>query len=210
MAEWKKIVVSGSAISQLNNDAGYVAAVGAGIVSSSAQIKAGLPTGVISGSAQLPSGVISGSAQLPSGIISGSGQLPSNIVSSSTQTIAFLPEGTVSGSSQVAFGSLNGLPSGLISGSGQVNLAQASGKAATAGTADTASYVAAANIDGEITADAVDFGGIANFPSGVVSGSSQVNANTITNFDSNVKAKMNSDGVISGSAQLPSGIISGS
>ena len=37
---------------------------------------------------------------------------------------------------------------------------------------------------------------------GVFSGSSQVNANDITNFDSNVKDKMNSDGVISGSTQL--------
>ena len=37
---------------------------------------------------------------------------------------------------------------------------------------------------------------------GVFSGSSQVNANTITNFDSNVKDKMNDDGVISGSSQL--------
>ena len=37
---------------------------------------------------------------------------------------------------------------------------------------------------------------------GVISGSSQVNANTITNFDSNVKAKLNADGVISGSSQI--------
>ena len=39
---------------------------------------------------------------------------------------------------------------------------------------------------------------------GVISGSSQVNADTITNFDSNVKDKMNNDGVISGSAQITS------
>ena len=37
---------------------------------------------------------------------------------------------------------------------------------------------------------------------GVFSGSSQVNADSITNFDSNVKDKMNDDGVISGSSQL--------
>ena len=36
----------------------------------------------------------------------------------------------------------------------------------------------------------------------VISGSSQVNANTITNFDSNVKAKLDADGVISGSEQI--------
>ena len=37
---------------------------------------------------------------------------------------------------------------------------------------------------------------------GVISGSSQVNANSITNFDSNVKDKLNDDGVISGSSQI--------
>ena len=37
---------------------------------------------------------------------------------------------------------------------------------------------------------------------GVISGSSQVNANTITNFDSNVKSKLDADGVISGSSQV--------
>ena len=41
-----------------------------------------------------------------------------------------------------------------------------------------------------------------NAVNGVVSGSVQVNADTITNFDTNVKAKMDSDGVFSGSIQL--------
>jgi hypothetical protein len=46
--------------------------------------------------------------------------------------------------------------------------------------------------------------------SGLISESVQVNANTITNFDSNVKSKLNTDGVISGSTQITdgSGIIS--
>lgn len=37
MATWKKVVVSGSGVSQLLNDAGYVASVGGGIISSSAE-----------------------------------------------------------------------------------------------------------------------------------------------------------------------------
>jgi len=47
---------------------------------------------------------------------------------------------------------------------------------------------------------------------GVFSGSSQVNADTITNFDSNVKTKLDADGVISGSVQITngSGILSSS
>jgi hypothetical protein len=37
MATWKKVIVSGSGVSQLENDAGYVASVGGGIISSSAE-----------------------------------------------------------------------------------------------------------------------------------------------------------------------------
>ena len=44
---------------------------------------------------------------------------------------------------------------------------------------------------------------------GVISGSSQVNADSITNFDTNVKDKLNTDGVISGSSQLNSTTITG-
>jgi hypothetical protein len=39
----------------------------------------------------------------------------------------------------------------------------------------------------------------------VISSSAQVNADTITNFDTNVKAKINSDGVLSGSSQVTLG-----
>jgi hypothetical protein len=48
MAEWKKVVVSGSNISELNNDAGFLASVSSGIVSGSAQISLG---GDLSGTA---------------------------------------------------------------------------------------------------------------------------------------------------------------
>jgi len=41
---------------------------------------------------------------------------------------------------------------------------------------------------------------------GLISSSAQVNADSITNFDSNVKAKLNADGVISSSAQIASDI----
>ena len=44
--------------------------------------------------------------------------------------------------------------------------------------------------------------GSEQLPSGLVSGSSQVNADSITNFDSNVKAKLDADTVISGSSQV--------
>jgi len=40
---------------------------------------------------------------------------------------------------------------------------------------------------------------LSSIPAGIVSGSSQVNADLITNFDSNVKEKLDADGVLSGS-----------
>ena len=49
---------------------------------------------------------------------------------------------------------------------------------------------------------ATSFNGTINATNGVVSGSSQVNADSITNFDSNVLAYNNSLGVISGSSQI--------
>ena len=44
---------------------------------------------------------------------------------------------------------------------------------------------------------------------GVVSGSSQINADTVTNFDSNVKTKLDDETVISGSSQVDYSSISG-
>jgi hypothetical protein len=95
----------------------------------------------------------------------------------------------VSGSSQVSYPDLSNIPSGIISSSAQI---------------DTLF-----NIDGLVSGAAQV---TPLLPTGVVSGSSQVDADSITNFDSNVKAKLDADGVLSGSlqAQLPTGVVSGS
>ena len=93
MAEWKKVVVSGSNISELNNDAGFLASVGSGIVSGSSQIS-----------------------------FTGITNVPAGLVSSSAQTIANLPSGTVSGSSQISFTGITNVPAGLVSGSAQITL----------------------------------------------------------------------------------------
>ena len=73
MATWKKVVVSGSAVTQLDFTDSTVLSgsisniLPSGVVSSSAQTIANLPAGTVSGSAQtianLPSGVVSSSAQ---------------------------------------------------------------------------------------------------------------------------------------------------
>ena len=63
MASWKKVVVSGSAISQLNNDVNFISSDGQGILSSSAQISADV-SGSLSAAAlvDLGANLISGSA----------------------------------------------------------------------------------------------------------------------------------------------------
>ena len=63
MASWKKVVVSGSAISQLNNDVNFISSDGQGILSSSAQISADI-SGSLSAAALVALGadLISGSA----------------------------------------------------------------------------------------------------------------------------------------------------
>ena len=63
MATWKKVVVSGSAISQLNNDVNFISSDGQGILSSSAQISADI-SGSLSAAALVALGadLISGSA----------------------------------------------------------------------------------------------------------------------------------------------------
>jgi len=60
MAEWKKVVVSGSNISQLNNDLGFLESAGSGIVSGSSQIS-------FTGITNVPAGLVSGSSQITLG-----------------------------------------------------------------------------------------------------------------------------------------------
>jgi hypothetical protein len=83
MAQWKKLLVSGSNISQLNNDSGYLASSGGGIISSSIQIDHDQTTNFVAGEHFLQSAITtvgtvtagSVTAILPSGTVSGSGQV---------------------------------------------------------------------------------------------------------------------------------------
>ena len=191
MATWKKIIVSGSQAelagvtgsftgSFFGDGSGLSGVTAAGTLSSSAQIADNI-SGSFSAThlnAKIP-GVVSGSAQtianLPDGTVSGSAQLPDGLVSSSAQTIANLPAGTISGSAQLADDFLDTLGDGVVSGSAQI----------------------ADDISGSLSATAV-----AALGAGIFSGSAQVNADSITNFDTNVKAKLNAEGVISSSTQI--------
>ena len=81
----------------------------AGLVSSSAQTIANLPSGTVSGSSQVDYTAIS---NVPSGIISGSSQVDYTAISN-------VPSGLVSGSSQISYNGITDIPSGIISSSAQ-------------------------------------------------------------------------------------------
>jgi len=200
MAEWKKVVVSGSSaeLSSLTLDTQLaVAQGGTGLNTGNLSGQAGKSlavnvgeTGFTFADASAPAGTVSSSAQtianLPSGTVSGSGQV---VLQSADKTgftgatsittlgtvaagdvSAILPSGTVSGSAQITAG----LPSGTVSGSGQVVLQ----------SADKTGFTGATSITTLGTVAAGDVSAI--LPSGTVSGSAQITAG------------------------LPSGIVSGS
>jgi len=85
MAQWKKLLISGSDISQLNNDSGYLPGLGSGIISSSAQIDHDQTTNFVAAEHFLQSAIVTVgtvttgnvTAILPSNTVSGSAQVDS-------------------------------------------------------------------------------------------------------------------------------------
>ena len=113
------------------------------------------------------------------------------IVSGSSQVTALLPTGTISSSAQVDADSITNFDSNVkskldaetvVSGSSQITYANIS--SIPAGIVSGSSQVTPL------------------LPTGTISSSAQVDADSITNFDSNVKSKLDADGVISGSSQV--------
>ena len=94
-----------------------------------------------------------------------------------------------------------------LTGSLEVSgLISADGGIAVTGSIEATTFVGMISSSAQVDADS-----ITNFDTnvkakldadGVISGSSQVNADSITNFDENVKTKLDADGVISGSSQV--------
>ena len=78
------------------------------------------------------------------------------------------------------------------------------------------SYTGLSNIPTGIVSGSsqITYGSISGTPSGIVSGSVQVDLTATTNYSTGIKTRLNSEGVLSGSAQvvaaLPSGTVSGS
>jgi hypothetical protein len=145
-------------------------------------------TGIVSGSGQV-------AALLPTGIISSSAQVDADSITNFDSNVKSKldADGVISGSA----GIIPLLPTGTVSGSSQISYA-------------SISSIPAGIVSGS---SQVTFSEISSLPT-LVSGSSQIDADSITNFDSNVKSKLDADGVISGSAGiiplLPTGTVSGS
>ena len=114
MASWKKVIVSGSAISQLNNDANFISSTGGGILSGSAQIAADISGSFTSTSASLASDIAGISTSFTLAADSGTSD-----TFNSSETLTFSGGNgidTVVSDNNIA---INGV-AGLVSGSAQV------------------------------------------------------------------------------------------
>src|SRR6056300_1101162 len=114
MASWKKVIVSGSAISQLNNDSNFISSTGGGILSSSAQIAAEISGSFTSTSASIASDIAGISTSFTLAADSGT-----NDTFNSSETLTFSGGNgidTVVSDNNIA---INGV-AGLVSGSAQV------------------------------------------------------------------------------------------
>ena len=197
-------VVSGSVVTTLD---------GTGVVSGSV-LRTLDGTGVVSGSVLRTldgTDVVSGSVVRTldgTNVVSGSVLRTldgTDVISGSAQITAFgfvsesssIPAGTISGSKQIS-------DFGFISSS-HTDIAQLNQFTASIDTTIKTKLDADAVVSGSVlrTLDGtgVVSGSVLRTLDGtnVISGSSQVNADSITNFDTNVKTKLDADGVVSGS-----------
>jgi hypothetical protein len=132
-----------------------------------------------------------------------------------TSTIVSQGTTLVSGSSQISYTGLSNTPTGIVSGSSQISftgisdrptLVSGSAQISFNGITDRPTLVSGSS---QIT-----YGSISSIPSGIVSGSVQIDLTSTTNYSSGIKTRLNAEGVLSGSAQvvaaLPSSTVSGS
>ena len=152
--------------------------------------------------------VVSGSSQINYSALSG---IDSNIISASSDTSNI--DMIINGGSISA-----NIKGGIVSSSAQISgyndFLEINGDSVVSSSAQISIYNKFLEIDGDSvfsSSHQVNADTITNFDSNVkakldaetvVSGSSQINADTITNFDSNVKAKLDAETVVSGSSQI--------
>lgn len=130
MAEWKKVIVSGSNISELNNDSNYLSTQGGGILSGSAE-------GDAQGQIKLNGVNVDANAL-------GSGDSPQFV----TVTAALSGNATTA----TTLESSRNIGGVAFNGSANIDLpgVNTAGNQDTTGTANTASYVTGASVDGSV------------------------------------------------------------
>jgi len=179
LAEGDSIVsASGQiALSGVTGDTDDVSEGGSNLYYTDDRVKTKLNTeGVISSSAQLQDDFLD---TLGDGVLSGSGQIAQDISGSFTDTSASIAADIAGITTSFTLAADTGTNDSFNSGETL--------------TFSGDNSISTAVSDNEITIS------IAN---GVISSSAQVDADNVTNFDSNVKAKINADNVISSSNQL--------
>jgi hypothetical protein len=188
MANWKKVVVSGSNVSQLNNDAGYLTAgtitQANGFATASfdgTNLLADSITGSLNFASSSTQGLTISANAGTDTLTFGLAAIPNSSLANSAITIAgtstslggsitaatiLSGTGTVSGSSQISYSGITGVPAGIVSGSTQV-----------------AALLPAGTVSGS---SQVSFSGITGVPAGLVSGSSQISYSGITGVPANI------------------------
>ena len=228
MAEWKKVIVSGSNISQLNNDSNYLTSGGS--IDSASHVADAIKAVTVS-NAQLTFEQFDGDT---------SNVTINNVANANTASYVAGAnvDGDIAGNAGSATQLQNARTIGGVSFNGTANIdlpgvntagnqntsgtaATASyvaggnvdgdidGKAATAGTADTASYVAVGNIDGEITATTASYVAGANVDGDIAGNAGSAtqlqNARTIGGVSFNGTANIDLPGVNTAGNQNTSG-----
>jgi uncharacterized protein YjbJ (UPF0337 family) len=153
MATWKKVIVSGSSISQLSNDAGYIASVGGGIVSGSS---AGTAQGQFKlNGVDVSAKDLSTTSNVTFAQVTGS--LKGNVVGNVTGNLTGAVTGNAStATTAAALTTARNIGGVSFNGSADINLpgVNATGNQDTSGTAATASYVAFDDVVGLTTTSA--------------------------------------------------------
>ena len=161
----------------------------------------GLTNGIVSGSEQLSSIFLS---KLGDSVLSSSAQITDlGFISSSDSNTSL---NSYTASNDINITNLHSTTESLDSRLDNVEAATSSYLTTVDISTDTNLAVSdTSEVNMILTGDTLS----AELIGGVVSGSSQVDADSITNFDSNVKDKLDADGVISGSSQVNYSQLSG-
>jgi hypothetical protein len=165
MATWKKVIVSGSSISQLTNDAGYIASIGGGILSGSS---AGTAQGQFKlNGVDVSAKDLSTTSNVTFAQVTGS--LKGNVVGNVTGNLTGAVTGNAStATTAAALTTARNIGGVSFNGSADINLpgVNAAGNQDTSGTAATASYVAFDDVVGLTATSASIAADIADLASG--------------------------------------------